>query len=249
MKFETRGKEVYVKIDEEDSGYGLALKIGDTYECTINHEKYGVLLTNIEFKDIPKKFKDELFFSITVDFYHGDTLYKPNVYMYDPSRLDERETRFKLNFSTKNNHEQFWRTLKAADLGKQHHTEVSFLKDVIRQGHPSKVCMYQLALVREQNKDLFATLDRLKANLTYPFIKVVISGTLLSVYSIQKNMPMSVGMTVRVGDIINGSLRLDGLNDDDNSVTFSDRNGKKSIVSCKDVAFWSTATTTTSKSS
>jgi hypothetical protein len=244
MKFQTHDKNGIKEVhfepeddDDDDAGSssrrgGFPLQVGETYECTIHQVKYELVLTNIEFKD-------RRFFSISVDFYQNDALYKPNVYMYDPKRLQERTTRFLLNKDTERNHHQFWSTLRPVEMG-QHHTEVSFLRDVIQQGAASKVCMYQVALLLQENKDLLATLDKLKSGITYPYFKVVPSEDFkeLDVYSIQKNRPMRRVVHAKVGERLSNGTKIDGIASTE--VILSDDNGKKSTVPFTEMSFWST---------
>lgn len=243
MKFETlvKNKQVYFDVngDEDDeystsdSDTGFQLQVGETYECTINRVKYELILMNVEFKD-------GRFFSISVDLYHNDALYKANVYMYDPARLQERTSRFQKNKDTENNHHQFWTTLRPTEMAQQH-TEVSFLRDVIQQGAASKVCMYQLALVLQENKELFASLDKLKAGIKYPYFKVVPSDDLkaVDVYSIQKNRPMQRLIQVKVGHDLSNGTKIVAINPTEVIVS-NHRDGEKRSVSFTDMSFWST---------
>jgi hypothetical protein len=177
------------------------LAMGETYHCRIFNKRsnasldFGVFLTNIEFRR-------KTFFSITVDIYLNDNLYRPNVYFYNLAIIQDRAPRFELNKDTISNNFDFWTTLQPAEL-LQHHSDVEFFRIAVSKAHGelSKDCRANIRNVRKTEKPLFAKLDNVKKGLP-PSIRMQYKDGKVVVYGVKKNRPLRRLLEIGVNDRI-----------------------------------------------
>jgi len=195
--FEVKGKMVRVRNLERNTSVELAL--GQTYTCEIGSgAAYRAFLTNIEFKN-------KLFFSVTVDLYSKDVLFKSDVYFYNPPVIFDRSSRFPLHVDTISNNVAFWSTLEhAADLP-THHSDVQFWRMALEKtaSSDSKDCRLNIRETRKKSGDMFTKLDAMKNKKNLPTIRMEnANNEAITIYGIQKNKPMEKLLQLHRGDRI-----------------------------------------------
>ena len=185
------------------NGAVLDLVVGKCYAYTERQstgatKSYHAFLTNIEFKD--KKF-----FSITVDVYNNsstESLHKSNVYVYNPIRLPERATRFRIKQNTVSKTIEFWKTLTLDEsFPKKQHSDIEFFRNAHHYLKPNKTG--KSCSIREKNKtlkDRFRKLDRLKKHNKRPLLRE--EHGLVTVYSFPTNKLHVKEFEFRKGDIL-----------------------------------------------
>ena len=194
---------VVMKHNGSSAAGVLELVVGKCYayterQSTGSPKTYHAILTNIEYKD--KKF-----FSVTVDVYDDtESLHKTNVYVYNPVRLPERTTRFRIKRNTVLKTMEFWKTLTLDEsFPKKQHSEIEFFRNAHQYLKPNKTG--KSCSIREKNKtlkDRFRKLDRLKKHTKRPLLRVREEHGLVTVYSFPTNKLHVKEFEFRKGDIL-----------------------------------------------
>ena len=215
----------------------VVLQLGKLYRFVNQSQPYVAFLTNIEF--ITDHHRKTLF-SVTVDVYHSNgTLYKPNVYFYNLSLIQKRDERFPLKKDTIANNFEFWTTLddnNDIETAFPHHSEIEYFRAALpssKRKH-SKNCRLNLRLP-ESAHTILRDLDHLKEKMQLPDVRVVgdTDNKLVTIYGIQKNLPMKALLTIRSGDKLLGQT-VKSITDD--GVVTEEK--PKETISFNDSAVW-----------
>jgi hypothetical protein len=214
----------------------VVLKLGKLYGFVHQSQPYVAFLTNIEF--ITDHHRKTLF-SVTVDVYHSNgTLYKPNVYFYNLSLIQKRDERFPLNKDTVANNFEFWTTLddnNDIETAFPHHSEIEYFRAALpSKRKPSKNCRLNLRLP-ESAHTILRDLDHLKEKMQLPDVRVVgDKDNKLTIYGIQKNLPMKALLTIRRRDKLRDGQTVESITDD--GVVLVEKPNE--IISFNDATFW-----------
>jgi len=192
------------------AGASIPLRLGELYTCRTSSKgkptDYTAFLTNIEFRD--KKF-----FSICVDIYLNDAIYKPDVYFYNLNFIQSRERRFPLKKTTVATHVAFWSSLRPAASLPTHHSDIAFFRAAVNKSRKplSKECLINIRRTRHRSRRKFAEWDALKNKQLQKkakelggdprcTIRVTEDTGKVVVYGIERNAPMVVLKEIKVGD-------------------------------------------------
>jgi hypothetical protein len=215
----------------------VVLKLGKLYGFQNQSQPYVAFLTNIEF--ITDHHRKTLF-SVTVDVYHSNgTLYKPNVYFYNLSLIQKRDERFPLKKDTIANNFEFWTTLddnNDIETAFPHHSEIEYFRAALPSSKrkPSKNCRLNLRLP-ESAHTILRDLDHLKEKMQLPDVRVVgDKDKLVTIYGIQKNLPMKALLTIRRLDKLRDGQTVGSITDD--GVVLVEKPNE--IISFNDATFW-----------
>ena len=235
----------------------VALKVGQTYTCNILNPSenkmysYEVFLTNIEFR---KFLGVKRLFSVSVDMFRDNNLFKSDVFFYNLSFIKDRATRFPIKKDTIANNYGFWSTLTHNDFSKQH-SDIQFYRMALDKGTRGKECRINLRKTRKNHASLFEKLDKIKNNMSLPNICFKVDASddennnVVTVYGVSKNAPLKLLAGFKVGDKINGStiekieankivIRLDKTNQEI-EISYDSINDKN-IGKRGDLDFWMT---------
>lgn len=188
----------------------VALKVGETYGCKILNKsenklyEYEVFLTNMEFRKVSGTRR---LFSVSVDLFLDNKLFKSDVYFYNLAFIKHRTTRFPIRPDTISNNYAFWTTLQPREF-KTHHSDIQFYRMALENGTRGKECRANLRKTRKNHASTFTKLDEIKNKISLPKICFKVedvessSSKVVHVYGISKNAPMKKLAELKVGDKI-----------------------------------------------